>query len=88
MHGVPPCGNDLRTPCPAKHLAQEAGRPSGLAENCSPEPFIESLTYLRNTVQNRSLPARESITLGHETIESNQRYFGIRIKDDESWRNC
>jgi hypothetical protein len=54
-------GNSREPVGPAIPPAQEAGRPSGLAENCSLEPFIGSLTFLRNTVQNGSLPNRRSV---------------------------
>lgn len=44
MHGVPPCGR-LRTPCRLNPWPKEAGRPSGLAENCYPEPSSRFAHY-------------------------------------------
>ena len=80
MHIVPPCGQiGHREPVPAKPLAQEIVRPSGLAENCSLEPFIGSLTFLRNTEQNGSLPRGVSIGLGLENVVPTNTTLGLKL---------
>src|SRR5437773_718630 len=67
---------------------KSVGTPSGLADDCSLEPSLGSLTSTENTVQNGSLPTAGQYWLWIRNDRAGLALFWGYNKDDESWCNC